>query len=307
MKNTAIGMAAAFMLIVLIIFIIDFFDNTIKEPDEAAELYNKAIIGEIQQFGDGKKKSSKKNKEPAAGRGLLTDKDVPFNVVESYKSIRTNLLFTIATSEKKVIAVSSPNPCEGKSTSAANIAIALAQTGSSVLLIDGDMRKPIQHKTFKVKNSEGLSTLIINQSTEAKSVRKNVTDHLDLLPSGPIPPNPSELLASDNFRKLLTKFAEEYDYIIIDTPPINMVSDAMVLNDNISGVVLVLRYAATTFDDLSDCMKQADIAQANVLGFIMNDVHRKGKNSYYEYKKYVYSSTPENKKENKKEEKKNAD
>ncbi len=307
MKNTAIGMAAAFMLIVLIIFIIDFFDNTIKEPDEAAELYNKAIIGEIQQFGDGKKKSSKKNKEPAAGRGLLTDKDVPFNVVESYKSIRTNLLFTIATSEKKVIAVSSPNPCEGKSTSAANIAIALAQTGSSVLLIDGDMRKPIQHQTFKVKNSEGLSTLIINQSTEAKSVRKNVTDHLDLLPSGPIPPNPSELLASDNFRKLLTKFAEEYDYIIIDTPPINMVSDAMVLNDNISGIVLVLRYAATTFDDLSDCMKQADIAQANVLGFIMNDVHRKGKHSYYDYKKYVYSSTPENKKENKKEEKKNAD
>ena len=291
MKNTVLGMAAAFLIIVMIILIIDYFDNTIKDSSKISKKYDKAIIGEIQQFGDGKKKK-KKGKRKTEPRGLLTDKDVPFNVVESYKTIRTNILFTAADSDKKVIAVSSANPGEGKSTSAANLAIALAQTGSAVLLIDADMRKPVQHRTFKIRNDEGLSTLIIKKSSISKSVKSNVINNLDLLPSGPIPPNPSELLSSGSFKILLDQFSSNYDYVIIDTPPINVVSDAMVMKDSISGIMLVIRYAMTTYEELSNCMKQIELAQANMLGFVMNDVHHNHGAAYYnykyKYKKYGY-------------------
>lgn len=289
-KNIIIGMLAAFILIYMVMFTVDYFDNTIKESEKIAKKYDKAIIGEIQQFGEGKKK--KKGKHRTEPRGLLTDNDVPFNIVESYKTIRANILFTAADSDKKVIAVSSPNPGEGKSTSAANLAIALAQTGSAVLLIDADMRKPVQHRTFKIKNDEGLSTLIIKKSSMAKSVKSNVINNLDLLPSGPLPPNPSELLASENFKALLEQFARNYDYVIIDTPPVNVVSDAMVMKDSISGIMLVIRYAMTTYEDLANCMKQIELAKVNMLGFVLNDVHHNhGANYYnykYKYKKYGY-------------------
>ena len=289
-KNGILGMAAAFLIVVMVILIIDYFDNTIKESEKIAQKYDKAIIGEIQQFGEGKKK--KKGKHRTEPRGLLTDNDVPFNVVESYKTIRANILFTAADSDKKVIAVSSPNPGEGKSTSAANLAIALAQTGSAVLLIDADMRKPVQHRTFKIKNDEGLSTLIIKKSSMANSVKSNVITNLDVLPSGPLPPNPSELLASNNYKELMAQFSTNYDYVIIDTPPVNVVSDAMVMKDSISGIMLVIRYAMTTYEELANCMKQIELAQANMLGFVMNDVYHNHGASYYnykyKYKKYGY-------------------
>lgn len=290
-KNALLGLAAAFMGIMVIIFVIDFFDNTIKDPESIAQKYDKAIIGEIQQFTEDKRKNRKKNHKTEP-RGLLIDKDIPFRITEGYKTIRANILFTAADSDKKIIAVSSPDPGEGKSTSAANLAIALSQTGISVLLIDADLRKPVQHRTFKVKNDEGLSTLIIKKSSVSKSVRSSVIENLDLLPSGPIPPNPSELLSSSNFKALLKQFSEKYEYIIIDTPPINVVSDAMVMKDCINGIILVVRYAQTTYDELSNCMKQIELAQANMLGFVMNDVHHKHGSSYYnykyKYKKYGY-------------------
>lgn len=296
MKNTVLGMAAAFLIVVMVILIIDYFDNTIKESEKIAKKYDKAIIGEIQQFGEGNKKKKKSKHSTIRSRtdprGLLTDKDVPFNVVESYKTIRANILFTAADSDKKVIAVSSSNPGEGKSTSAANLAIALAQTGSAVLLIDADMRKPVQHRTFRVKNNEGLSTLIIKKSSVEESVKSNVINNLDILPSGPLPPNPSELLSSGNFRSLLEQFSTNYDYVIIDTPPVNVVSDAMVMKDSISGIMLVIRYAMTTYEDLANCMKQIELAKVNMLGFVLNDVHHNhGANYYnykYKYKKYGY-------------------
>ena len=287
-KNTILGMAAAFLIVILIILIIDYFDNTIKESDIISKKYNKAIIGGIQQFDDEKRKS-KKHRKSEDVRGLLTDVNTPFNIIESYKTIRANILFTIGTSDKKIIAISSSNPNEGKSTSAANLSITLAQTGSKVLLIDADMRKPVQHNNFKVTNSDGLSTLIIRKSTMDKAIKNDIIQNLDLLTSGSIPPNPSELLASENYKKLLDELSQKYDYIIIDTPPINVVSDAMVMKDSISGILLVIRYASTTYEELSSCMKQIELAQANMLGFVMNDIHHSRSSSYYNYKyKYKY-------------------
>lgn len=305
-KNTILGAAAAFFLIVFLIFIFDFFDNTVKEADTLSSKYKKAILGEINRFDEAKKhKGSRKDSEV---RFLISDPAIPFNVAESYKSIRTNVMFAMGTSDKKIVAVSSPNPSDGKSTTAANVAIAFAQTDSKVLLIDADMRKPVQHKTFKVKNSEGLSTLIIKKSTPSKSIKQNVIKGLDLLPSGPTPPNPSELLASEQFAYLLEQFAIAYDYIIIDTPPINVVSDALVMKESINGVLVVLKHGKTTFDEVENCMKQLNIAQANMLGFVMNEIEPNRHSSYYrsKYSSYDYGYKETGSKE-KKGERVNAD
>ncbi len=287
---TMIGIIIGCSLGVFTVLLIDYFDDTIKDTEDLSKRYGKSILGEIQTMNFDKTSKMKRSSHSSESksiktRSLLTDKGVPFNVIESYKTIRSNIMFTLGTSKKKVIAVSSPNPGEGKSTTAANIAIALAQTGSTVLLIDADMRKPIQHKIFKSGNKDGLSTLIIMRSSEEDAVKKEVAGGLDMLHSGPIPPNPSELLASERFRTLIGEFSKKYDYVVIDTPPINVVSDAMVIKDLISGILLVLKYSSTTHEDLSGSMKQMSLVKANVLGFVLNesDYSRSSRYSYYKY------------------------
>lgn len=277
MKNTALGLAAGFMVIVLILFMIDFFDNTIKETDSLGKKYNKAIIGEIQAFGDKKKKSDEDD------HIKLTDKETPFYIIESYKSIRTNLTFALSTVEKKIFAVSSANLGEGKSTTSANISIAMAQSGSKVLLIDADMRKSVQHKIFGLKNKKGLSTAISKMHKLDDCIQKSHVENLDILTAGPIPPNPSELLASDAMGQILSELSERYDVILIDTPPVNIVTDAMELAKNISGIVMVVRYGRTTDEDVDNVFKRTELANMHLLGFILNGV--KSKNSGY-YSKY---------------------
>ena len=292
-RITLIGMAVGFFLIVAEILVIDFFDNSIKSKQEITKKYNKAILGEIQNIGgEKKKKKDKKLPSVARNRNLLTDQKIPFNVIESYKSIRTNITFSLATKKRKIIAVSSANPGEGKSTTAANIAIAFSQMENKVLLIDADMRKPVQHRTFKVSNSSGLSNLISQMSTVQESIKRNVMPNLDVLPAGTCPPNPSELLASEQFKDMLGALSVNYDYVIIDTPPVNVVSDAMVLSDMIGGILFVLKYGSTAFDDVDEAMKKVELADANMIGFILNDVkieHRPGAYKY-SYSNYGYGA-----------------
>lgn len=290
-KNTMIGAVAGFMLIVLIIFLIDFFDNTIKDTDALGKKYNKAIIGDIQAFGD-----SKKKRDADDVHLKLTDKDAPFHIIESYKSIRTNLSFALSTVEKKTFAVSSANPGEGKSTTSANIAIAIAQSGSHVLLIDADMRRSVQHKIFELVNKKGLSTAVSKMHTPDECIQKNVMENLDIMTAGPIPPNPSELLASEAMEQMLHTLSEQYDVILIDTPPVNVVTDAMELAKNISGIVLVVRYGRTTDEDVDNVFDRVKLANMNLLGFILNGVKSKhagfyskyGKGKYYYKKGYGY-------------------
>ena len=194
------------------------------------------------------------------------------------------MVFSLGTARSKTIVVSSAAPHEGKSTTAANIALAFAQISKRVLLIDADMRKPVMHRTFTADNSTGLSTLIISLSTMEDSIRRHVMGDLDLLPSGPLPPNPSELLSSAQFQNMLERLSEKYDYIIIDTPPMNVVSDAMSMQ-GVGGILLVVRYAQATYEDLAETMKKIDLSGANMLGFVINDVERHPA-GYYRYNRY---------------------
>lgn len=285
-RNTLLGALIGFILAAGVIILLSFLDDTVQKSEEIREQFDKPILGEVQRMFPQKEQKKKKKKQDfnVEARKLLTDERIPFNVKESYKSIRTNVMFALGTSGKKSIAVSSINPGEGKSTTAANIAIAFSQTGSKVLLIDADMRKPVQQNTFKVKNSEGLSTLIIGESTLDESIRKEVAAHLDLLPSGPIPPNPSELLASEQFAALMEGFEKEYDYVVLDTPPIHVVTDAMAMKDVISGILLVLRHGVTRNQEVFECMRRIDFADASLLGFVLNDIPQKTGFNYYRRK-----------------------
>lgn len=285
MKFTILGILAGMLIAVIIIFVLDFIDNTVKDSDELSQKYEKAIIGEIPSFSGSRKKSNSDE------RKTLLDKEFPFYIVESYKAMRTNIVFSLSTSEKKIFAVSSADPGEGKSTTSSNIAIALAQADHKVLLIDADMRKPVQHKIFKVKNKNGLSSVIGKMVTAQQCIHKDVVKNLDLLSAGPKPPNPSELLASEQAEKMMNELSEKYDYIVVDTPPVNVVSDAMGISKSLAGIFLVLKYGETTFDTTEKAMKKIQLADMNMLGFIVNDItgrHHGG--YYYRYKdKYGYS------------------
>ena len=291
-NNTIFGAIAAAFAIICLIILIDFFDNTVKDSDEVSKKYKKPIIGEVQSLGDLRSKNGKKYRKDSESRLLISQKNTPFNIKESFVSIRTNIDFAIGTSQKKILAVSSPNPGDGKSTIASNIALAFAQNNDKVLLVDADMRKPVQHRAFGIKNSEGLSKLIINKATFSRC-KETVMDKLDLIPSGPTPPNPSVLLASKQFKDLLERVSESYDYIIIDTPPINVVSDAMVLKESVDGILIVLRHGDTTFDDVDKCMKQIELANANMIGFVVNGVeNRRRSGSRYKNYDYGYGDSP---------------
>ncbi len=299
-KNIALAMMVGLVLSMAVIFLVDFFDNTVKDTEALTQRFEKAIIGEVPRIGE--KKSSRKHEDEQDV--CLTNAETPFHIVESYKSIRTNVTFAMSTCEKKVLAISSANPSEGKSTTAANVAIAAAQSGNRVLLIDADMRKSRQHKLFELNNKHGLSSAISKISKLEECIHKNVLEHLDVMTAGPIPPNPSELLSSQAAKQMFEKLGEQYALIVVDLPPICVVSDAMTLSENVAGLIMVVRYGMTTFEDLEECRRRMELANMNLLGYVLNDVEQKhGKSGYYHYRKkygyggYSYGSAYEKKEE----------
>lgn len=213
-------------------------------------------------------------------------KHAPFTVVEAYKKIRTNLKFLLAKNDGGVITFSSADEAEGKSTTSINIAVAFSHLGGKILIIDADMRRPSINKKLKIENTDGLSNIIAGLSDFEKAVY-HYNSNLDVLLSGPTPPNPSELLSNEAFDRLLEACKAEYDYIIIDTPPMNAVSDALVVSPKTDGLMLVVRAGYTRKDSLQQAINSAEFTNINVLGAIMNGYDKGGKN--YKYRKYKYS------------------
>lgn len=287
-KNTAIGFAAGAMLAILVILVIDFFDNTIKDSSELGEHFQKPMIGEIQSIGGKVKKKDRGTSADRKRKLIYHNSDLPFSILETYKTLRSSLNFLVSTSENKIVAVTSANPNEGKSVTVANLAMAISETDKTVLLIDADMRKPVQHKNFQVSNKLGLSNVITDASLLDEALHQNVTGTLDLLTAGTIPPNPSELLASKQMAELLDKLKEKYDIILIDCAPVNVVSDVAGMANSIAGVVMVVHYGTTTYAEAEDAVKQLELANCNVLGFVLNEVVHKHGAGYYSNYKYKY-------------------
>ncbi len=215
-------------------------------------------------------------------------KRVPFAVVESYKSIRANLMFQLGKENGRVIAFSSPNAGEGKSTTAVNIAIAFSQLGDKVLLIDADMRRSSVHKKLRIENEKGLSNVLAKLDTFEDSV-VSVNDYLDVLTAGKTPPNPSELIGNKNFDALIDNAKPIYSIIIIDTPPIGVVSDALLIAPRTDGLILVVRDGYTPHDTIKHTLGAIELAEIKILGAIMNGANPKN-NKKYSYRKYSYGT-----------------
>ncbi len=218
----------------------------------------------------------------------LSDKS-KFAIVESYKAARTNIMFSLSADDQKLFAVTSYSKGEGKSTVSSNLAISFSKIEKRVLLVDSDLRRPNIHNIFKIENSTGLSNVIGKMGDFDEAVHRDVLPNLDILPSGTIPPNPSELLCSSRFADLVKRLSEEYDYVIFDTPPIGVVSDALLLKDYVAGFVVVLRERNTTHGDIQNLLESAKLADCKMLGFIKvgcTSGKKRGKRGYYYYQYY---------------------
>ena len=243
------------------------------------------------------KKSSfiKTNKTSSNERSCsIIDSKSPFSITEAYKTLRTNIIFSTGDNGCKKYAITSPVPGEGKTTNSVNIAVSFAQTGKKVLLVDADLRKPRIHKHFEVENKVGLSNLLSGvYDEEGKNIiNKTKIENLDLITAGRVPPNPIELLSSENMTKFIESLDDSYDFVIIDTPPINVVSDALVLSKLVTGYILVLRSNYSEQQSLDNAISKFELANVKPLGIILNDhdENRKRYTSRYKYKKYYYYS-----------------
>ena len=227
----------------------------------------------------------KKSENKQAVINISESRHVPFAVVEAYKTIRTNLTYLLSSSETKVFGITSPEAGEGKSTTSVNMAIAFSQLGDKVLLIDADMRKSSIHKKLKIENNAGLSNILagFNKYTE---VINHISNTLDVITAGQVPPNPSELLGSARFKELIDSVGKEYSYVIIDTPPVDVVTDALVLAPQTAGLVLVVKDQVTPTDSISRAIEAAKFANINLLGAVMNAANPKS--GGYGYRKYGY-------------------
>lgn len=222
---------------------------------------------------------------------LVTHEHPKSPVAEAYRTLRTNLGFTFMDSPCRSILFTSTNPQDGKSTTLSNIAVTMAQAGNRVIAVDCDLRKPMLHKIFELENLRGLTNTMMQQLSLEEVVHKNVIDKLDILTSGPIPPNPAEMLISGRSKALWTKLAETYDYVLIDSPPVLAVADASILATQVDGVILVIRSAGTRIDLAKEAKDQLLKANANIIGTVLNQLNMESKDYQYYY---YYSHEPQN-------------
>jgi capsular exopolysaccharide synthesis family protein len=262
-------------------FFIEYLDNTIKTPEEAEERLGLPLLGVIDRCKFGK--------EGEVGQELISLYEKHSANVESFKALRTSVLLSSSDKPPESIVVTSMMPGEGKSTISSNLAITIAQAGQRVLLIDGDMRKPRLHKIFKLDSSlGGLSTYLAGVASIAKICQQGPLASLTIIPAGPTPPNPSELLSSDRLKELLRNEQGKYDIIIFDSAPIITVTDSLIISRLVDGVIVVTQAAATNYDVVRKGLKSLSDIKANILGMVINGFDVKKYRYYYgtEYSRY---------------------
>ncbi|OBZ13627.1 MULTISPECIES: CpsD/CapB family tyrosine-protein kinase [Bacillales] len=214
---------------------------------------------------------------------LITELNPKSPISEGYRMLRTNIEFSTINQKLQIIMVTSSKPSEGKSTTCANMAVAFAQANKKVLLIDADLRKPSQHHIFGKSNRSGLTTALFNQLKLEDIIQFTGTENLSIIQAGPTPPNPSELLSSDQMADLLKKARERYDVIIIDTPPIMSVTDAQIVATQSDGVVLVVDSGKVKKDVALKAKASLEHVKARLIGVVLNKINRNHSDIYSYY------------------------
>ena len=303
--SSAIAFLVGAVLTFVIAFIIDISDQSIRGEDEFINQYDIPLLGSIPDFDNintspnykgyyGKATFRKRFRIQSGGSNtnddskinVLEKKQVPFAIVEAYKNIRTGVAYLLSKEDKNSLTITSANAGEGKSTTAANLAVAFSQLGKTVLLVDADLRRATLHKKFKLENNKGLADVLTGIASLDETI-VTVKPGLNVLTAGSMPPNPSELLDSSAFEDTMKKLNEQYDCVIVDTPPLNVVTDSMLVAPQTGGVVLVVRDGYTPHYSIKKALGDMDFSNINVLGAVMNGAHPKNKNRYI-YRKYSY-------------------
>jgi capsular exopolysaccharide synthesis family protein len=267
--------------------LVEQLDNTLKTPEDVKHHLNLPFLGMVAEVN-----ARRGPNAPPASPIIL--KNPRSALAESYRVVRTNLMFSSAETTGRAVAVSSVNPAEGKSTTVVNVAASLTQNGAHVLIVDADLRRPTIHQHFGLSNAPGLSDLIVGKVPVSEVVRATSFKGLEVLPCGYIPPNPAELLGSASMRDLLTALRSHYDWILLDTPPILAIADTAVLSRWVDGLILVVAAERTGRPAIERTIDQLTRVGAKVLGIVLNRVDLE-RNSYYfgqyygEYYKSYYA------------------
>ncbi len=282
MQNTLLAAVVGGMLAVGVVFLVDALDDTVKGPEDITRNTGTVVLGVIASYD-------------AAKSDLVTLAEPRSPIAEAFRSLRTNIQFASVDKPLQSILVTSALPSEGKSTVAANLAITMAQSGKRVVLLESDLRRPSVHRYLKVPNRMGLSTMFVRPQVYLDgNLQGTRIPNLKVLTAGDLPPNPSELLGSERMQAILRQLREQADVLILDTPPMMAVTDAVVLAPRVDGVLLVARPGGTKISALRTAVEQLRRTGANILGVVLNEVQMKGyryryySNMYYYYGYYEY-------------------
>jgi len=279
-RNILLAVVVGLTLGIGLAFLLEYLDNTIKFPEEVKNYLKIPYLGPVPAYAT----------EGAAGgkpSDLVTLHSPKSTASESFRGIRTGILYSSADRPPQVVLVTSAGPGEGKSVCAANLAVTMAQAGSRVLLIDCDMRRPRIHKIFGQSREKGISSVLVGDGNAREAIVKTEVENLDILPVGPIPPNPSEILGSRKMTDLIEGLKKDYVRIVLDSPPITAVTDSVILAQKADGTILVIRAGDTPRQVVQNGLNQLQTVNAGILGAVLNGI-KTGRDSYYYYQYYYY-------------------
>lgn len=272
--NVAMALLLGIVLSIIIAFLIEYLDNTIKTPQDVNRLLEQTVMGVIPINKDGNKNNKNKH------LGLITFENPKSPISESFREFRTNLGFLGLDKPFQTILITSPLSGDGKSTIAANLAIVAAQAGHRVALVDCDLRKPEQHHNFKIPNTKGFTDCIFSDTDLDKNAHEMIMANLKVLTSGKLPPNPAEILSSERTYKLWLKLKTQYDYVFIDSPPLLAVTDANILAAQVDATILVVSAENTRVEMALQAIEKLIRAKSRLLGVVLNNMVI-DKNDYY--------------------------
>ena len=288
-QKVMIGLIIGLFVAILLAFFLEYLDQTIKTSADVERALEVPVLGlipleAVQTNGHGTGHNGHGRRRMNLPLVSLLSPDHPAS--EAYRTLRTNVTFVNAEQrELQSLVVTSPGPGEGKSTTAANLAITLAQQGARTLLVDADLRRPLVHRAFNLVQEPGLTDVLVGTSSLREAIRPNVVPKLDVLPAGGLPPNPSELLGSEAMQHLLEQLRGQYDTIIFDSPPTLAVTDATVLGASADAVILVVRAGETDEVAAQRALQQLRRVQAKIAGTVLNGMQKR-RDRYYNYYSY---------------------
>ncbi|MGD9561117.1 MAG: GumC family protein [Pyrinomonadaceae bacterium] len=289
--STLFGMGLALFL--------EYLDDTIRTVEEIESVLQLPALAAIPTIDSIPKRKlllvgANEDPDERSNSELLIYSDPRSGLAEAYRQLRTSILLSTAGHAPKSLLITSSLPSEGKTTTATNTAVSLAQTGAQVLIVDADMRRPRLHSIFNVPNGEGLSTLLSSESTEAdisRVVKVDEVTKMHLLTSGPIPPNPAELIGSDQMASLLKRLQKRYSHVVIDSPPITSFTDGVLIASMVDGVILVVHSGKSSRQVVRRAKQLLHDVGSRILGVVLNNVNLRSQDNYHYYQTYYHRNS----------------